>query len=89
VARGLVTNLDYVSVPFLEGMLANEVPEGWTELSCHPGYVSEGYRAGYLAEREAELRTLTDPRIRDAVDRHGIVLANFADYANYADVQAL
>lgn len=76
-----VTNLDYVSVPFLEGLLANEVRDGWTELSCHPGYIGDGYSAVYLAEREAEVRTLTDPRIRDALDRDGIELASYADHA--------
>jgi predicted glycoside hydrolase/deacetylase ChbG (UPF0249 family) len=76
-----VTNLEHVSVPFLEGMLAHEVPEGWTELSCHPGYADEGYSAVYLAEREAELSTLTDPRIRDAVDRNDILLTSYTDYA--------
>jgi predicted glycoside hydrolase/deacetylase ChbG (UPF0249 family) len=76
-----VTNLEYVSVPFLEGILANKAREGWTELSCHPGYMDEGYSAVYLAEREAEVRTLTDPRIREAVDRHAIALASYADYA--------
>jgi predicted glycoside hydrolase/deacetylase ChbG (UPF0249 family) len=34
----LITNLEYVSVPFLQWMLREEVLEGWTEFSCHPGY---------------------------------------------------
>jgi predicted glycoside hydrolase/deacetylase ChbG (UPF0249 family) len=76
-----VTNLEYVSVPFLEKMLREEVSEGWTEFSCHPGYVSAGYPAVYHAEREAELATLTDPRIRRTIDELGIRLASYADYA--------
>jgi len=32
-----VTDLQYVSVPFLQRMLREEVGEGWTELSCHRG----------------------------------------------------
>jgi predicted glycoside hydrolase/deacetylase ChbG (UPF0249 family) len=75
-----VTNLEYVSVPFLEKMLREEVSEGWTEFSCHPGYVSAGYPAVYHAEREAELATLTDPRIRRTIDELGIRLASYADY---------
>jgi predicted glycoside hydrolase/deacetylase ChbG (UPF0249 family) len=75
-----VTNLEYVSVPFLERMLREEVPEGWTELSCHPGYASPDYRAVYLAEREAEVRTLTDPRIRQAICDLGISLTSYADH---------
>src|SRR5262249_14413470 len=75
-----VTNLDYVSVPFLQRLLREEVPVGWTEVSCHPGYRSPGYSAVYLAEREEEVRTLTDPRIRQAVAELGIRLVNYADY---------
>jgi predicted glycoside hydrolase/deacetylase ChbG (UPF0249 family) len=76
----MVTNLDYVSVPFLQRMLRDEVPEGWTEFSCHPGYVSPDYSPVYLAEREHEVATLTDPRIRETIDELGIVQANYADF---------
>jgi predicted glycoside hydrolase/deacetylase ChbG (UPF0249 family) len=76
-----VTNLEYVSVGFLEGMLRNEVPPGWTEFSCHPGYRSPGYQAMYLEEREAEVRTLTDPRIREVIAELGITLKSYADFA--------
>ncbi len=75
-----VTNLEYVSVPFLQRMLGEEVEDGWTEFSCHPGYVSPDYEAPYLAEREAEVRTLTDSRIRRTVEELGIQLASYADY---------
>jgi predicted glycoside hydrolase/deacetylase ChbG (UPF0249 family) len=75
-----VTDLGYVSVPFLERMLHEEVPEGWTEFSCHPGYRSADYEAMYLDEREAEVRTLTDPRIRAVIDELGIELVSYADH---------
>jgi chitin disaccharide deacetylase len=75
-----VTNLEYVSVRFLETMLSEEASEGWTELSCHPGYVSPDYTAVYLTERETEVRTLTDPRIRQAIDCLGIHLASYQDF---------
>jgi predicted glycoside hydrolase/deacetylase ChbG (UPF0249 family) len=75
-----VTNLEYVSVPFLQRMLREEVPEGWTEFSCHPGYRSPDYTSVYLAEREEEVRTLTDPRIRATIAEEGIRLASYADY---------
>ena len=65
-------------------MLREEVPEGWTEFSCHPGYVSPGYSAVYLAEREAEVRTLTDPRIRGTMDELGIRLVSYADFGGRA-----
>lgn len=80
----LVTELKYVSVEFLQGMLRNEVPPGWTEFSCHPGYRSPGYEAIYLEEREAEVRTLTDPRIRETIEEEGIRLVSYADYGSRA-----
>lgn len=75
-----VTNLEYVSVDFLQRMLREELPEGWTEFSCHPGYVTPDYSAVYLAEREAELRTLTDPRVRACIEQEGIRLVSYADF---------
>jgi predicted glycoside hydrolase/deacetylase ChbG (UPF0249 family) len=75
----LVTNLDYVSIPFLQRLLREEVAEGWTELSCHPGYRSPDFSSVYLAEREVEVRTLTDPRVRQTIDGLCIRLVSFAD----------
>ncbi len=75
-----VTTLEYISVPFLEKMLKEEVKEGWTEFSCHPGYVSPDYQAEYLSEREYEVRTLTDPFIGLTLDELGIRLVSFAEF---------
>jgi predicted glycoside hydrolase/deacetylase ChbG (UPF0249 family) len=75
-----VTNLAYVSVEFLQELLVQHVQPGWTEFSCHPGYVTPDYEAVYLAEREAEVRTLTDPRVRETIEALGIRLASYADY---------
>ncbi len=77
----MVTNLEYVSVPFLQWMLREEVGEGWTEFSCHPGYLSPDYASVYHREREAEVRTLTDPRIRRTIEKLGIHLVNYTDYS--------
>lgn len=79
-----VTNLKYVSHPFLEALLREEVTEGWTELSCHPGYLSPGHDSIYNIERESEVRTLTDPRIRQTMAELDIRLASFADYSGCA-----
>jgi predicted glycoside hydrolase/deacetylase ChbG (UPF0249 family) len=76
----LVTQLEYISVSFLQQLLREEVPPGWTELSCHPGYRSPDFTSVYLAEREEEVRTLTDPRIRQTIDELGIHLVSFANY---------
>ena len=75
-----VTNLEYVSVAFLERMLRDEAPEGWTEFSCHPGYRSEGYTPVYDREREAEVATLTDERIAEVIDELGIELCSYAEF---------
>jgi predicted glycoside hydrolase/deacetylase ChbG (UPF0249 family) len=75
-----VTNLEYVSVGFLETVLREEISEGWTELSCHPGYVSPDYAAVYFTERESEVKTLTDARIRQAIEDLGIRLASYHDF---------
>jgi chitin disaccharide deacetylase len=75
-----VTNLEYVSVGAFERLLRTEVRGGWTELACHPGYRSAGFRSSYLAEREAEVRTLTDARLQKAIGELGIQLANYAEF---------
>jgi predicted glycoside hydrolase/deacetylase ChbG (UPF0249 family) len=75
-----VTDLEYVSVGSFERLLREEVRAGWTELACHPGYRSAGFRSSYLTEREAEVRTLTDARVQEAITELGIELANYADF---------
>jgi predicted glycoside hydrolase/deacetylase ChbG (UPF0249 family) len=76
----MVTDLHHVSVEFLRQLLREEVGEGWTELSCHPGYPSPDFRSVYLEEREAEVRTLTDRRVREEIDRLAVQLRSYAHY---------
>ena len=76
-----VTDLEHVRPEFLIWILRNEVEEGWTEIGCHPGFVTGDLRSAYLAEREVEVQTLTDPRIRAEIEALGIRLATFADWA--------
>ena len=66
-----------ITVEALAGILA-ELPAGVTELGCHPGLGTD-YDSVYAAEREIEVRTLCDPKIRDAVAAAGIRLISFAD----------
>jgi len=75
-----VTDLNHVSVPFLQELIRNEVLPGVSEIGCHPGYVTDDYSAVYLVERETEVRTLTDPRIRETLHEQEIDLISFADY---------
>jgi predicted glycoside hydrolase/deacetylase ChbG (UPF0249 family) len=53
------------------------LPPAWTELGCHPG-VGAGAESSYGPEREYELRTLCDPRVRAALDRSGVALSDFS-----------
>ena len=76
-----MTELQHVSPAALEEILREEVADGWTEISCHPGYVTDDYTPMYRSEREAELATLTDPRTRAAIEALGITLESYATYA--------
>jgi len=75
-----VTDLEHVSVPFLQWMLQNEVRDGWTEIACHPGRVTPDFQSVYLHEREVEIGTLTDPAIPATLHELGIRLASYHDY---------
>jgi predicted glycoside hydrolase/deacetylase ChbG (UPF0249 family) len=78
------THPEHVGVESLTGMLAREVGDGVTEMSCHPGYVDANMDTGYAFEREVELRTLCDPRIRAALAAQGITLVSFYDLRRLA-----
>jgi len=73
------THLEQVSVESLARMLETEIEDGITELSCHPGYVETSYVTGYGVEREAELRTLCDPLVRDVLAAQSIHLVSYHD----------
>jgi hypothetical protein len=51
---------------------------GVTELGCHPGY-AELLESDYRIEREIELRSLCDPRVRAAVTEGGVRLITWRD----------
>jgi chitin disaccharide deacetylase len=74
-----VTDLAHVSVDALHRILHTEVTAPWTEISCHPGYRSPDFRSVYFEEREAELVTLCEPSVRDALAAARLELASFAD----------
>jgi chitin disaccharide deacetylase len=75
---------ELVGVENLGEVLAREVGPGVTELGCHPGYPGDGFESSYLVEREAEVRTLCDPRVRERVETLGIRLIGFAELADGA-----
>jgi chitin disaccharide deacetylase len=73
------THLEQISVANLDRMLAAEIGEGFTELSCHPGYVEADFPSGYSCERQAEVQTLCAPDLRNILGRHGIRLISYHD----------
>ena len=61
--------------------LAAALPEGSTELMCHPGYCGAALRAAptrLKESRERELEALIAPETRQALERHSIELVSFA-----------
>lgn len=73
------THLEQIGIEGLLRLLDAEVMDGVTELTCHPGYVEPGLSSSYAAEREAELRTLCDERVRQAILQREIELIGFRD----------
>ena len=60
--------------------LLRNLPDGTTELMCHPGYVDEELRATSTrlqVSREKEVEILTDPEIRNLVASQGIRLIDY------------
>ena len=61
--------------------ILGSLPEGITELSCHPG-LGDGLPEPYTHERTQEVEALCDPRVRAALEEGGVVLRGFPDRAN-------
>ena len=66
---------DAISVKGLMEILG-ALPPGLTELGCHPGE-GDDLNTMYFREREQEVRTLCDPRIRAALIAEEIQLRSF------------
>jgi predicted glycoside hydrolase/deacetylase ChbG (UPF0249 family) len=58
--------------------LLRDLPDGVTEVACHPGYPDDLVTM-YGAERETELHVLCDPDVRRVVREEGIALISFSD----------
>jgi predicted glycoside hydrolase/deacetylase ChbG (UPF0249 family) len=62
--------------------LIERLPEGTTELMCHPGFCREQLRASptrLMESREIELRALTSARVRTALEARGVRLSNYRE----------
>ena len=73
------THLEQISVENLCRMLRTEITEGFTELSCHPGYVDQDYLTSYSIERETELQTICSPYVRQTLNELGIKLISYQE----------
>ena len=73
------THLEQIGVAGFLRLLDAEIRDGVTELNCHPGYIEPGFPSSYAAEREVELRTLCDDRVRQAILEREIRLIGFRD----------
>jgi predicted glycoside hydrolase/deacetylase ChbG (UPF0249 family) len=67
-----------VGVERLERIL-EELPEGTSELMCHPGHADDELKSGstYADEREWEIEVLCDPKIRELARKRKIDLIGF------------
>jgi hypothetical protein len=61
--------------------IVGTLEHGTAEIMCHPGYVDEALarESAYIFARERELKILTDPAVRQAIEANGIELITFAD----------
>jgi predicted glycoside hydrolase/deacetylase ChbG (UPF0249 family) len=62
--------------------LINQIDERTSEIMCHPGYVDDAFvkESSYNRQRERELKILTDPSVREAIQADRIHLITFADF---------
>jgi len=70
---------EQIGIENLIRMLDAELGDGILELSCHPGYTGAGFTSPYDGEREIELRTLSDPRLREFLRDRSVQLIGFRD----------
>ena len=61
--------------------ILSKVENGTSEIMCHPGYVDEAFakESSYNFQRERELKILTDPAIKQAIESRGLDLITFSD----------
>jgi len=61
--------------------IINNLPDGTTEIMCHPGYTDDAFakESVYNKQRDRELEILTHPSIREAIQANGIQLITFAE----------
>lgn len=68
---------EQIGVRSLIRILEQDLIDGVTELSCHPGLPDPALASTYAAEREQELRTLCDPNVRRFLSASDVTLVHF------------
>ena len=68
---------EWISVDALIRLIET-LPDGITEFGCHPA-LGRDVDSMYRDEREVEVATLCDPRVREALDANGVALVSFRD----------
>lgn len=71
---------EMISVDGMDKTLSS-IPEGITELACHPG-LNDDLQTMYRLERELEINTLCDSQIKKSLERNKIELCSFNDVTN-------
>jgi predicted glycoside hydrolase/deacetylase ChbG (UPF0249 family) len=69
---------EHISPEQLLNVLETEIRPGFTELACHPGYLTGGFRSEYAVEREIELQSLCSAMVRQRVAELNIELLNYS-----------
>jgi hypothetical protein len=77
------TDMTKISAEFLLALLRSLGP-GVSEVSCHPGYLETRADARYNREREVELRSLCDAKVKAAIAEEGMRLISFREYGRVA-----
>lgn len=77
--RGIALGMGFSTKGLQETL--RKLPEGTTELMCHPGYPDQELAAltSYGPGRESELAALLDPASRGLLDHRGVTLGSYSD----------
>ena len=61
--------------------IVNNLGDGVSELMCHPGHVDEAFaqESVYNFQRERELKILTNPAVKHAIETNAVELISFAN----------
>jgi predicted glycoside hydrolase/deacetylase ChbG (UPF0249 family) len=78
---------EHISPAQLAHMLETEITPGFTELACHPGYMTDDFSSEYAVEREVELRSLCEPMVRQRARELGIVFVNYTQVRDLLRLQ--